>query len=278
VRRIAFIVCVASFLVSTAYAQAQETASVSLHNRPVATRSQADCTGFIADPPISNDLSVLGGADDDFHSVARQFVQGESIFFKQGKANNVAVGSQFSVVRPANQLFLTMHYSGERWEIRKLGKPYEDVGLVEVTHVNPEGVVAKVAFSCGPIMTGDVLMAFQPRPVPEYIVSGPLDHFAPLDQGRQHGRITASHNNLGFFGRETVVYINLGERDGAKAGQRFRIYKNLPPHPTGFMSSARTPAETIGELVVMSVQAKSSSAMVISSYREIAAGDFVEAE
>jgi len=278
VRRIGFILFVVSLFVSTAYAQTQETGSVPLVNRPLATRSQADCTGFIADPSISSDLSVLGGGDDDFHSVARQFVQGESIFINQNKEQSIAVGSQFSVVRPANELFRTMHYTGERGEIRRLGQPYEDIGQVQVTHVNPDGVVAKVTFSCGPIMPGDTLVPFQPRPIPEYIVSGPLDHYAPLDQGRQHGRITANHNNIGFIGHETVVYLNLGEKDGAKPGQRFRIYKNLPPHPTGFLSSKRTPPETIGEAVILSVQAKSSAAMVISSYREIASGDYVEAE
>ena len=37
-------------------------------------------------------------------------------------------------------------------------------------------------------------------------------------------------------------------------------------------------AETIGEAVVLSVNSKSSVALVVSSYREIAAGDHIEAE
>jgi len=278
VRRIAFILVAACLFVPAAYAQSQETGNVSLFNKPAATRSQSDCTGFVADPSLPTDLTVLGGGDDDFHSAARQFVQGESIFINQHKQLNMAVGAQFYVVRPADVLFRTMHYSGERWDIRKLGKIYEDVAQVQVTHVNPDGVVAKITFSCGPVMPGDTLVPFQARPIPQYIVSGPLDHFAPLDTGKQHGRITASRNNYGSVGNDFVVYLNLGEKDGAKPGQRFRIYKRLPPHPTGFMSSEKTPPETIGEAVILTVQAKSSAAMVISGYREIASGDYVEAE
>jgi len=277
-RRIAFILVVVFLAIPAIIAQAQGPGAVSPVSVPAADRSQADCTGFIADPTIPRDMFVLGGADDDFHSVVRQFVEGESIFISQHKGENIAVGAEFSVVRPANELFHTMRYQGERGEIGKSGQPYEDVGKVRVTHSNPEGVVARVTFSCGPIVPGDTLVPFQPRAIPEYTVSKPLDHFAPLNKDKQHGRITASHNNFGFLGDETVVYLNLGDKDGAKPGQRFRIYKLLPSHTTGLLSSEPTPPEVIGEAVVLSVQAKSCVAMVVSSYREISSGDYVESE
>jgi len=264
--------------VSAVTAQAQETGAASPVSIPAAVRSQADCTGFIASPSVPRDLFIVGGADDDFHSVVRQFVAGESVFISQPKGGQIAVGAEYSVVRPANELFITMRYQGERWDLRKLGQPYEDVAKVVVTHVNPEGAVAKVAFSCGTIFPGDTLVPFQPRPIPQYTISKPLDHFAPLVQNKAHGRITASHNNFGFLGQGTVVYLNLGEKDGAQPGQRFRIYKVLPRHTTGFLSSHPTPPETIGEAVVLSVQGKSCAAIVVASYREISSGDYVERE
>jgi len=277
VRRIAFTLAVVFLAVSAVIAQAQESGPVSA-SIPVAVRSQADCTGFIADAPVPRDLFVVGGGDDDFHSVVRQFVEGESIFISQSNGKDIVVGAEFSVVRPAHELFLTMHYQGQRGEIRRLGKPYEDVGKVRVTRVNPEGAVARVTFSCASIVPGDTLVPFQPRAIPEYTVSKPLDHFMPLDNNKQHGRITASHNNLGYFGNEAVVYLNIGDKEGAKPGERFRIYKVLPPYRTGFLATQATTPETIGEAVILSVQGKSSVAMVISGYREIAAGDYVEAE
>ncbi len=277
-RRIAFTIAVVFLAMSAVIAQAQETGAASSVSIPVAVRSQADCTGFIASPSVPRDLFVVGGADDDFHSVVRQFVAGESIFISQPKGGEIAVGAEYSVVRPADELFITMHYQGQRWGIGKLGKPYEDVAEVKVTHVNPEGAVAKVTFSCGSIVPGDTLIPFQSRSIPQYTISKPLGHFAPLDQNKPHGRITASHNNYGYFGQGTVVYLNLGEKDGAQPGQRFRIYKVLPRHTAGFLSSQPTPPETIGEAVVLSVQGKSCAAMVVASYREISAGDYVEKE
>ena len=183
-RRIAFALAVVFLAVSAVTAQAQETGPASPLSIPAASRSQADCTGFIAETSVPRDLFVVGGADDDFHSVVRQFVQGESIFISQHKGGDIAVGAEYSVVRPAKELFRTMRYQGEGWDIRKLGKPYEDVAQVKVTHVNPEGAVAKVTFSCGAIVPGDTLVPFQPRAIPEYTVSQPLDHFAPLDKNK----------------------------------------------------------------------------------------------
>jgi hypothetical protein len=263
--------------VSALIAQDQEPGSAAL-SVPVAVRSQTYCTGFIASPPVARDLFVMGGADDDFHSVVRQFVQGESVYLSQSKGAGVAVGNEYSVVRPADELFLTMRYQGERQGIRKAGTPYEDVAQVRVTHVNPEGIVAAVTFSCAPIVPGDILVPFQPRPDPTYTVSPPLDHFIPMDKSKEHGRITATNNNFGFLGRETVVYLNLGEKAGTQPGNRFRIYKILPGHTSGVLASQRTPPEIIGEAVVLSVQSKSCVAMVVSSYREISSGDYVEKE
>ncbi len=276
-RRIAFTFALAFLATLAAKAQAQQT-GVAAPLIPAAVQFQTECAGFIASPDVSHDLYVVGGADDDFHSVVRQFVQGDSVFISRHNAGAVSVGGEYRVVRPADELFRTMRYQGERWGVRSLGKPYEDVALVQVTHVNPQGAVAKVSLSCGPIMPGDTVLPFQPRPTPGYRLSGPLDHFAPLNNDKQHGRITASENNFGFLGRDNVVYLNLGEKDGAQPGQRFRIYKSLPAHPTGFMGAQPTPPEIIGEAIVLSVQAKSCVAMVVSSYREISAGDYVEKE
>jgi hypothetical protein len=160
-----------------------------------------------------------------------------------------------------------MHYPRERSHIKKSGKPYENVGRVKVIPLNSGavvgevdsvsgnvslrraeagGVVAKVTFSCGGILPGDILVPFHPAAIPEYTISSPLDTYAPLDSTKLRGRITASHNNLGFLGAETIIYLNLGEKAGARLGQRFRIYKTLPPHSTGLLTKEPVPPETVG--------------------------------
>src|SRR5690349_13051646 len=199
-------------MMSAGIANAQDSDPAAPISPPAASYSQAYCSGFIADS-VPHDLYILGGGDDDFHSVVRQFVQDESVFIAQRNRGDIAVGTEFGVIRPAKDLFETMHYQGEAWDLRKLGKPYADVAQIKVTHVTPAGVVAKVTFACEAVMPGDILVPFQPRAIPSYTISPTLDHFAPLDKGKVHGRIAASHNNYGYLGRGTVVYLNLGEKD-----------------------------------------------------------------
>jgi hypothetical protein len=298
VHRISFALAVVCLTFSAAAAQTEQTGPV-VTSIPAAVYSQADCAGFIAESALPRDLLVTGGEDNAFHSPVRQFVEGDTIFISQHNGTGFAAAGDYNVVRPADELFITMHYPDQRSGIRKSGKPYENVGRVKViplnseavvgevysisgdvslTHAKATGVIAKVTFSCGAIVPGDLLMPFHAAAIPEYTITSPLDAFAPLDSTKLHGRITASRNNLGFLGAETIVYLNLGEKEGAKPGQRFRIYKALPPHSMGLSTKQPLPPETVGEAVVLSVWSTSSTAMVVSSYREIAAGDYVEAE
>lgn len=296
--RIFFALALVCLTLSAAAAQTQPTATAE-PAVPAAVHSQADCSGFIAESALPRDLVVTGGEDNTFHSPVRQFVEGDTVFISHHNGTDATAAGDYNVVRPANDMFLTMHYQGERSGIKKLGKPYENIGRVTVvplspgavvgtavstsgnvtlSHAQSAGVVAKVIFSCGAIIPGDILVPFQPTAIPDYTVAKPLDPFEPLQDKKLHGRITASHNNLGSLGSEMVVYLNVGEKQGAKPGQRFRIYKALPPHETGPLTELPVPPETVGEAVVLSVRSKSSTAMVVSSYREIAAGDYVEAE
>ena len=274
--RIFFTAVLVFLFTSVVAAQAQEAEPATPASVPAATRSQAECAGFISETPIPHDLFVIGGGDDDFRSVVRQFTEGESIFLS--KAGEIAVGTEYRVIRPAHEIFGTTRYTGQHSDINKLGTPYEDVAVVKVSHVNPEGVVARVTFSCEPIFPGDTLVSFQPRTIPEYTVSPPLDHFAPLDKSKTGGRIVGTRNNFGFLGGESIIYMSLGGKDGTTVGRRFRIYKRTSSGTSGFSATQPAPPETVGEAVVLSVQSRSSVAIVVSSYREISAGDYVEAE
>ena len=277
-RRKIFATAIVFLIVSAVAAIAQETQPAQPRSVPAASRSQADCTGFIDSPNVSSDQFVVGGEDDDLHSVNRQYTIGNSVYLGSRGNAGFAVDSVYSVFRKAKDIFLTRRYSGQGGDIRRLGQPYEDVGRIRVTHVTPNGAVAKVEFACGGIVPGDFLMPFQLRPIPEYTLSSPLDHFMLLDDKKPHGMIIAAINNHGFVGQDYIVYLSLGQDTGAKLGQRFRVYKDLSTHAAGLGGSRRLPYETVGEAVVLSVQPRSSVAIVVQCYRDIAVGDSIEAE
>ena len=138
-------VAVASFILPVALALGQQTPVAS--PMPAATTSQADCTGFISASKVPESIIVFSGEDNDLESSTRQYAVGDSIYLCSRGNPRFSVGQEFSLVRPAKELFRTTRYSGEHWTLRKLGNPYEDAGRVQVTRVTPEGAVAEVRFT-----------------------------------------------------------------------------------------------------------------------------------
>ena len=244
---------------------------------PAATQSQADCTGFITASNVPTDTIVLDGANNDLESAIRQFTPRESIYLYSRGNGKFSVGAQFALVRPAKAVFRTTRYGGEHWSIHALGNPYEDVGRVQVTHVTPEGAVAEVSFACEPIYPGDLAVPYQPRPIPDY-VPAELDRFV-LPNGKIQGTITAARHNFASLAIGDIVYLNFGGKQGAQVGQRYRVYYALPsPGRWAVLVYPSIPRETVGEIVVLSTQEKSSVAIIVNSTRDINLGYGVELE
>ncbi len=242
---------------------------------PAATPSQAACTGFITKSPVSMNITIFDGADNDLESKIRQYKPGEVVYLRSRDKSSFSVGMQYSVVRPAGALFRTRRYSGEYWSIHALGKPYEDVGTVTVTHVTPQGAVAEVNFICSPIVSGDIAVPYQPRPIPTY-VPRKLDRFA-LPNGNKVGVIVAARSNYSSLMPGDVVYLNLGQKDGAAPGQRYRVYY-IEHKATLSLGSPTPPRETVGEVVVLSTQEKASVAIIVDCTRDVDVGYGVELE
>jgi len=263
------------FIFPVAVALSQQTPPAS--PIPAATQSQVDCTGFITTTLVPTDIIVLDGANNDLESALRQFTPRESIYLYHRRRGNFSIGEEYSLVRPAKELFRTTRYGGEHWSLHSLGNPYEDVGRVQVTHVTPEGAVAEVSFACGPIYPGDIAVAYQPRPIPAY-VPAELNRFI-VPNGNIQGTITAARNNFASLGKGDIVYLNFGGSQGAQVGQRYRVYYALPcPGRWAVFIYPAIPRETVGEIVVLSTQEKSSVAIIVSSIRDINVGYGVELE
>jgi len=261
---------------ASAFAQQAETAPAAAF--PAASPSEMDCAGFISAQPVSTDLYVFEGADNDFHNPGHAWSAGEFVFLRSRSGEGFAVGNEFSLVRSAKELMRVRWYDGQGASIRSLGKPYEDVGKVKVVQVTPFGAVAEVTFACGPVMVGDLALPYRARPIPTYTPTAQLDRFAPPN-GKMVGAITAGVNNAAYFGEGMMAFINLGTSDGAAPGQKYRIFHIIREITGGgFTVPPEPPREIIGELVILSCQELSSLAMVVKSTRQIALGDGIELE
>ena len=238
---------------------------------------KAECSGFIAAESIPRDVVLYDGADNDHHEPLRQFSTGDYVYLRIGGGTNVTEGSQYRIVRRAKELYRNQWYSGQQWlTVNSLGRLYEDAGRVKISRITPNGAVAEVTFSCGPIYPGDIALPFKPRPVPEYAYTTHLDEFAPAN-GKMTGRIVAAGDDTLVLATGSIAYIDLGEADGARPGQRYRVFRTFKDHASVF-APAKTPREVTGELIILTTDKKSSTAIVVNSIREIGLRDGVELE
>jgi len=243
---------------------------------PAASRSQVDCSGFISASKVARNLYIHDGADNDFHTPLHQFRTGQFVYLRGPKSNRVDVGAEYALVRSGKELFRTAWYEGQHWSMRSLGHVYEDVGRVKVIRLTPAGAVAEVEFACGPVIRGDIAMPYAARAIPEYAPKE-FERFAPWS-GKRVGAITAAMNDTVVLGTGSLGYVSLGETDGVRVGQRFRVFHNPASPDMGAPLLRWTPRESLGEMVIVSTQKKSAVGIVVTCVREIYLGDGVEME
>jgi hypothetical protein len=232
-------------------AQGQEAAAPA--SLPAATPSEMNCSGFISGGQLSKDLYVFEGADNDFRYWYHSFAPGDYVYLRS---------------RTGAKLW---------YQLRAMGSPYEDVGRVKVMSVTPQGAIAQITFACTELAPGDFAMPYQQRIAPQYTPGTSLDRFA-LPNGKLWGIIAAGVGNTAYLGVGSMAYINLGQVNGVTPGQRFRVFPFFSDVTTAWLTFPQTPRETIGEMVILSVQEKSAVGMIVQSWREISLRDGVELE
>jgi hypothetical protein len=120
----------------------------------------------------------------------------------------------------------------------------------------------------------------------------PLLQIAPKPNTREVSGVivTAVEPGLTTLGEANRVYIDKGEADGVEVGNTFQVLRKgdglgaIGASRAGYVAGAagmaaasiKTPDESIGTLLVISVKNHLSTAIVMRSYREMEIGDRVE--
>jgi hypothetical protein len=293
VRRVVSLLAGVLFLAAVTPGWAQTLANASSEAVPAADHSEIECSGYVSASPVSNALYIDGGPDNDFLDRYHGFATGDHVFLHIFQGTGPAVGQIYRLVRPISETASRTFFRGgmgdmptfgyiswypfQNWDIHKLGQPYADIGRVKIIKLTDGGVVAKVIFACVPANIGDLAVPYQPRPIPTYTPAEHPDRFA-LSNGKKTGTITAVKNNFESVGTGGIVYLNLGQSDNVQAGTRFRAVRVLRLQTPGLLTPPTLPHETVGEIVVLWTQEKSSVGIVVRAIRDIDAGDAVQME
>jgi hypothetical protein len=252
-----------------------------------------NCSGFVSDAKLPDSSHLISGEQPDQKLT---FTTGDYVYINQGQDKGVKVGDRYGVVRHEADPTDAVWFQGQDKLLKAMGTLYEDEGQIRVVNVQAKTSTAQVIFSCGFMQRGDLIQPFKERPAPAFKDPASFDHFAPVS-GKPVAMVVVGKDFVQSYGRNHVVYVNLGSDKGVKVGDYFRIFRyqgNLAetaPNTKGFQymlfgfGSAPTryewkdlPRELVGEGIVVNVSRNSSTMVITFSSITVYAGDYVELE
>lgn len=256
-------------------------------------RTSVYCSGFVTDQKVPDGIQLISGEQSNYKIT---FSRGDKVYINRGQDKGVRVGDRFSVVRPTTDPNEVPWFKWQIKLMKAMGTAYSDEGHVRVVNVQPKVSIAEVTFSCGYMQRGDILQPYQDRPAPPYKDPTAFDHFAPVS-GKPVAMVVGGTDFAQAYGRNQAIYVNLGNKQGVKVGDYFRIFryqgsmaetvpqtKDYQYTMYGFGSAPQRyawndlPREILGEGIVINVSSNSSTAVITYSTIEIYAGDYVEIE
>lgn len=277
---------------SLAFAQEQQA--------PVPIDNDLYCSGIVTTENIPRDAYVITGEGSDHNIV---FVQGEYVYIDRGSDQGVKVGDEFSVVRP---LVDTIQVQWDKWQysiLHKMGTMWQDEGRVKVAVVERNTSIAQVSNSCNYIQRGDIILPFAERTPPPLKSETNFDQFA-APSGKDKAMIVVGKNFQQELGTNDIAYVNLGNHQGVRVGDYFRVFRYTgTQHETVFQEPrfafdvqgdwgptygfgaapkkwnwTNTPREVLGEGIVLRTSPNASTVLLTFTLKTIYAGDYVEIE
>ena len=273
-------------LAATGVAEAQQ------YNPTTPTQVDLYCSGVITDKPVPKDSYVISGEDSRYKTT---FQRGDTVYINQGAEHGVKVGDQFEVVRAISDPTATTWFKYQTMLSRAMGTRYADIGRLRVVHIDPKTSTAEVTLGCDMMQRGDIARPFVVRPAPQFH-NMKLDPFAP-PSGKKTAMIVSGKDYTVQTGPGKIVYVNLGNEQGVRVGDYFRVFRyqgtriealyQVPDtayKSYGFGSTPvayqwdNLPRQIVGEGIVVRTGANSSTVMLTTVRTEIFAGDYVELE
>ena len=274
--------------------------AVSAQNASQPFPNDVYCAGVVSSESVPRDNYIITGEESNTKVV---FIQNDYVFISKGSSQGVKAGDEFSVVRPVED---PLKVDWTKWQtsiLHKMGTVWEDEGRLKVVEARPESSIAQVEHACGYVQRADIVLPFVERPEPPLKPAGKVDGFTPAN-GKPLAMVITSQKFIPQVGRNDVVYVNLGNSQGVKVGDYFRIFRYTgTQHETVYQNRRyafdvegslgptygyggvpkkwdwnNVPREVLGEGVVLRTGPNSATVLITFSRREMYAGDYVELE
>ena len=198
--------------------------------------------GFVnvitGDNQTTGDRMILGGRD--------------IVYLRLKNSGDVAPGDLFTIYRREHKVF---HPNAGQY----LGYLVDRLAVGQVIQIDKELTTVKILAAYGSISPGD--------PVMKFVL--PTDEGAAVDQSSaadMEGRVVELQSNMGMMNlvaQRNIVYLDRGREDGIRSGDRMEVVR----------SGGSLPQRVVGELKILSVEDRTSTALVTKSISQILKGD-----
>ncbi len=218
------------------------------------------------------------------------------------------LGKRYRIVRELRDVNRYEEFDGQFAMLRSMGQPYAELATARVVDTRGKMAIARIDFSCSPVVPGDIVTAYTERPPLPFHPPLRFDRFAPPN-GKPSGRIVLAKDFDAELGTGMKVYMNLGSNQGIKVGDYFRAVRSYeadlhnPVDSLSFKAStaedtqakppsidqtlfihtggpvihvAAFPRRAVGEILVLETTPTTSTGMVVFAMEDLHLGDGVE--
>lgn len=226
---------------------------------PVGWEDDVYCTGWIGsdDEPVTGRIVAA-----EYEDSRTMYGTGDIVYSDVGARDGLVAGQEFQVIRPAHAVYK----AGSALET--IGRFYDTPGRVKVVCVQERTAILEFTESCSPSQVGDLLIPFEPIPIPLVRASAPYTQ-CDAPSGKLTGQIVEVKDRAVPIGTDSVVFLDKGEEDGLFPGDFLTVW-----HPR---ANAELGLRTIlGEVAVLATRGRTSIAKVTSMIDTMGVGDYVE--
>jgi hypothetical protein len=258
------------FAATTAGTRGIPVAQVAPASNPIPLATEADlyCYGYIGDPnePMPNyiesheDVEVKYVPRMTNPYVAGHAAVGDLVYVHGGADSGIVAGETYLVVMPDA---IIRHPQTKE----VIGRRYDYVGQLKILCNEGDRSRAIVTQACKEIAVGARLKPLPQLPIPITRVPE-MAAWCDPPSGRTSGYIVDSRGWDEGLVEGTLVQINLGRDDQVEPGDFLTVFRNS--------THADQPRVVLGQIGILTTEARTATAIIVSSRRDMLVGDQVE--
>jgi hypothetical protein len=235
---------------------------------PLGTEYDVYCYGYVGDPnePMPNRISSFEDVEvlyqrGTMSAQAIGVAQGELIFIEGGTTTGLVAGETYIAVEPGEMV--KNPRTGEM-----IGRHYDFQGQVRILCADETTARAVVTQACREIHLGARLKPMPQLPIPIARIPA-LPEFCDYPTNQRNGLIIDSLDWDLALGEGHLIQINLGTDQEVQPGDFFTVYRESP--------IAGQPMQVLGEIGILTSEARTSTAKIVDMRRTMQIGDIVQA-